>query len=173
MEGEGKVPRPRSRVGKNARRVLGGGDVRAIATRLRTMTMTDDGEDRINRERRNNHTFETSEREVGRGCLTSTQTRQRGGKRAYLPGPPRGLTGRIYIQPIWIKQVCYKQQMRAEKGFLCGATRVGKAADELDDPRAFHLRACDDLDATKVQENGGDASETRRKVTGKTDGRAE
>jgi hypothetical protein len=50
---------------------------------------------------------------------------------------------------------------------------VGKVVDELDDLRAFYLRACDNLDTTKVQENGGDVSETRRKVTGKTDGQAE
>jgi hypothetical protein len=77
--------------------------------------------------------------------------------------------GHIYIQPIWIKQVCYEWKMQAEKGCLCGATCVGKVGDELDNLRAFHLRAYDDLDATKVQENRGDASKTRRKVTGKTD----
>jgi hypothetical protein len=49
---------------------------------------------------------------------------------------------------------------------------VGKVADKLDDPKAFYLRACNDLDATKVQENEGDASKTRRKVTGKTDRQA-
>jgi hypothetical protein len=45
---------------------------------------------------------------------------------------------------------------------------VEKVADELDNLRAFYLRACNDLDATKVQENRGNVSETRRKVTGKT-----
>jgi hypothetical protein len=44
--------------------------------------------------------------------------------------------------------------------------RVGEVADEPDDPRVFYLKACNDLDATKVQKNGGyggDVSETRRK----------
>jgi hypothetical protein len=48
-------------------------------------------------------------------------------------------------------------------------TCVGKVVDELDNLRAFHLRACDNLNATKVQENKGNVSKTRRKVTGKTD----
>jgi hypothetical protein len=41
-----EVPRPRSRVDKNARRVLGGDDARAMAmaTRARMTTAMDDGE---------------------------------------------------------------------------------------------------------------------------------
>jgi hypothetical protein len=46
---------------------------------------------------------------------------------------------------------------------------IEKAVDELNNPRAFYLRACNDLDATKVQENRGNVSKTRRKVIGKTD----
>jgi hypothetical protein len=60
--------------------VPGGSDVRVMAMRMQMVMMMDDGKDRINRERRNNHTFEISKREVGHSCLTSMQMRWRGGK---------------------------------------------------------------------------------------------
>jgi hypothetical protein len=50
-----EIPRPRSRVHKNARRVLGGDDVMAMAmamaTRAWMMTETDDGEGEASRRR--------------------------------------------------------------------------------------------------------------------------
>ena len=53
--------------------------------------------------------------------------------------------------------------MRAETGCLRGAMRVGEVADEPNNLRAFYLRVCNYLDATKVQENGGSgAADTGR-----------
>jgi hypothetical protein len=75
VEEKVKVPRPYTQVGKNAQCVLDGSNARVMATRMQMMMIMDNGKDRINRERRNNHTFKMSEHEVGYGCLTSIQMR--------------------------------------------------------------------------------------------------
>jgi hypothetical protein len=51
--------------------------------------------------------IEMSECEVGRSCLTITQTEEKG--MANLPSPQWGQTERIYMQMRQIGQVCYKQ----------------------------------------------------------------
>ena len=54
--------------------------------------------------------------------------------------------------------------MRAETGCLRGAMRVGEVADEPNNLRAFYLRVCNYLDATKVQENGGSGSDASKTI---------
>ena len=46
--------------------------------------------------------------------------------------------------------------MQAIMGCMCRAMGICETANEPCDPRAFCLRKSDDLDVTKVEENGGD-----------------
>jgi hypothetical protein len=77
------------------------------------MTGTDDGEGEryriVQLERKNTgvHTIGTSEREVGRGCLTSTQTRQRGGNGPICLVPTRPDAGVFIADGIYMRQVHY------------------------------------------------------------------
>jgi hypothetical protein len=140
-KGEMGAPRPRSRVHKNARRVLGSDDAmaKAKATRARMTTGTDDGEYERGRGRglreggrwrgralarslgRNDRHTNQNEREVGRGCLTNTQRKRKG---ETLPGPPRGQTRGVIYQTRNLRQVFYGKtgELRREKRNTNGAS---------------------------------------------------
>jgi hypothetical protein len=81
-------------------------------TRARTMaSVTESGNQRKKREKRKKNTVGTSERKVGRGCLTSTQKNRKGGNGPRWPGLHEARRGRVYMEMVRIEQVRYEQRV--------------------------------------------------------------
>ena len=83
----------------------------------------------------------------------SARTVRAGGKR-YI-----GLLNRQWDSRIRILLARGLKATRAMMGCTRGAMGICETANEPRDPRAFCLRKSDDLDVTKVEENGGDGGD--------------